>query len=643
MDLVVLEGLKKFNLHGHAANFGRRPGVVEATAPDPLKAAAVLRAIYGYFTDGARSRGQAISLSGKITRMTTTECSGGFDLHGLVCSGRSADSCFVRFRGANQILDSTCTCCLSNNCPHACALANMYQRRLAGAANSRAKRKAVQRASQRVVSGASRAPVRANIENNPKSDDTIARSEKANPKIDSGAKEALVNLLKALQDKASNNELAHEPFLAAFVTYHLDLGGDGRLGLSVSSAWTDEGRLLKRKLSPAQLLKLAQNETLIDDALIARLLLTSIPEEGEEILHFPPSQERSDDLLRHLLASGRLYWGQGEDNPLLEGAARRAELVWTTTDSASKLAIQLLDDDANETTIVILDYARWYFDSSCGSLGPVVLSQPLSNHAIALLMSFPAVGSDELPYAREYLKATDRDKQLPLPSVPDETIEEMQAADVQLSVQRARLTFAGARALSTNESQLAIVTVKAGDSWIESRSRRSIVGCLLRMGFEISKASYFDCDDDAIVLRPINHGSISNLARLKTKMEALNWKISIDEGECRAVIDATDARWTARAGDAQQAWFDFSLGITVNGTHYWLFPIVQAALKSLCLRPTIADIERLNCDGVFYSPLPDGQLIALSFERVRNILSTLIQLFDESDVDSKGAVTVSFS
>jgi superfamily II DNA or RNA helicase len=697
-----VETVNNFNGHGRAATFERRQRMVQATDPDALKAAAVLTAINSYFTDSARRRGQDPKICQRIVRVVATEKDGWLDLQGVVfASNGISHSCLVRFRGNNPIWDSSCTCNISKNCPHSWAVADNYHRRLAGSLNSRAERTKLQQGKNKILSPTvSRAANQQGGVSAPDFD-TRTGTDDRSEKVQSGsvskrgtatggaqikesrAKEALTNLLNALHDKSKVGKASSEPFLAINITYHIDLDASGRLRLLILSTCDAGEQLAKRRMRPAQLLELAQDESLIEDALIARLILASIREIEEEFSYFPPDQKQSNNLLRQLLATGRLYWGSDENRALSEGESKPAEFAWAKTNAGHRLTIKLVGadvwavnpsldgrptddlckgdlslndlsqailgeedssiDDCKKQIIIFLDYALWYLDSSLGILGPLEPSPPITNSAIAALRLMPPMGDDELPFAVQYLQAVDQGLLLPLPTVDNAILEELRDNKVCLSVLRAPDTTSGARTFSLNDSEQPILTVRAGESWIDSRSRHAIVDCLQKLGFERCQSFDVDCDDDVVVLRPINHGSISTFARLQTHMEALGWNVLIDKSECRSVIDATAAHWTAQASDAFQPWFDFSLGITVDGTRYPLFPIIRDALSSLGLRPIGADIERLNSEGIFYSPLPDGQLLALPFERVKNMVSTLIQLFDESGDGGSTTLKVSVS
>jgi SNF2 family DNA or RNA helicase len=63
-----------------------------------------------------------------------------------------------------------------------------------------------------------------------------------------------------------------------------------------------------------------------------------------------------------------------------------------------------------------------------------------------------------------------------------------------------------------------------------------------------------------------------------------------------------------------------------------LLPILHEALKTIVGKDPLAEFETLNCDGIFYAPLKDGRHVALPFERVKAIVTVLLELFDRSDV-----------
>ncbi|MDX9690251.1 MAG: helicase SNF2 [Proteobacteria bacterium] len=85
-------------------------------------------------------------------------------------------------------------------------------------------------------------------------------------------------------------------------------------------------------------------------------------------------------------------------------------------------------------------------------------------------------------------------------------------------------------------------------------------------------------------------------------------------------------------------WFAMDLGITVEGQRIELLPILVSMLKEI---KSGEDIENLTQSGKCFAPLPDGRRIALPADRIRSILKTLVELYDEKPLDDEGKLKVS--
>jgi len=70
------------------------------------------------------------------------------------------------------------------------------------------------------------------------------------------------------------------------------------------------------------------------------------------------------------------------------------------------------------------------------------------------------------------------------------------------------------------------------------------------------------------------------------------------------------------------------LGIDFEGKRLSLLPILTSALRRVHPGATLKDLNKLNIDGKFYAPLPDGRWLQLPFERVESLLKVLMEIFD---------------
>lgn len=127
-------------------------------------------------------------------------------------------------------------------------------------------------------------------------------------------------------------------------------------------------------------------------------------------------------------------------------------------------------------------------------------------------------------------------------------------------------------------------------------------------------------------------------------LRSSGWRVDVDKGfadRFRPVqLDNPNADWDASLREQKENswWLWFDLGIMVEGKRVPLLPLLVQALKRLG-SPTPAAIETLVNNGSLYVNLPDGRPLALPFERVKDILMILIELYDQR-VAPDGAMAI---
>ena len=117
------------------------------------------------------------------------------------------------------------------------------------------------------------------------------------------------------------------------------------------------------------------------------------------------------------------------------------------------------------------------------------------------------------------------------------------------------------------------------------------------------------------------------------------FRIDYAENSGIDILEADEDAIEASFTQTGEWWFSLDLGISVNGKRMALLPILVSFLRGI---QTQADIERLTAGKKCYAPLPDGRYIALPSSRVKTILETLIELFDNKPLDDKGQMRISF-
>ena len=108
------------------------------------------------------------------------------------------------------------------------------------------------------------------------------------------------------------------------------------------------------------------------------------------------------------------------------------------------------------------------------------------------------------------------------------------------------------------------------------------------------------------------------------RLEALGWRVTVDDSVGHRVFDADPARWSSVLEPAHGGWFSLSVGFEVAGERHDLLPILAGLLESDFLEETLDRPDK----GHVYAPLPNGDALRLPVGRVRMILQHLAALLD---------------
>jgi hypothetical protein len=125
------------------------------------------------------------------------------------------------------------------------------------------------------------------------------------------------------------------------------------------------------------------------------------------------------------------------------------------------------------------------------------------------------------------------------------------------------------------------------------------------------------------------------------RLQKQGWQISCDKSFNFEVV-VPEEQWSADATEGSDFWFSLDLGITLNGKRVPLLPIVHEAIRRIPGNDPLTELARLNHDGIFYAPLPDGRHVALPFDRVKMIVEVLISLFDKNASLTRPTLDISF-
>nr|WP_242518872.1 DEAD/DEAH box helicase [Thiorhodovibrio winogradskyi] len=366
----------------------------------------------------------------------------------------------------------------------------------------------------------------------------------------------------------------------------------------------------------------------------------------------------SADLLQLLASTGRAYWESSEQplhwQPPLHGTFR-----WELQDDAT-LNIRL-DGGPPEALLLPCEPPCW-LDPNNGHCG--LLETDLDPATATLLVQAPAVPSSAAEPLRQRLN--DRLPKLKLPLPP--TLDRQRVSDLkpvptlklwsenrEISrelrhwgmqqypswVDGGSLSFRyGKRLIAHDNPQPLVEDVRDGmvvecprDQERERQASLELKG----LGFSFEYGTHgrlFLSDPDADWLQFVAYDA----PRLREK----GWDVIIDPSFRYQLADIDD--WEFQIEDeAQDAWFSLALGVEVDGQRVDLLPLLVELMHNFRDSFTSEALAATPDDARLPIKLPDGRYAMMPLERVRPLLTTLIELYDDKPLDKDGRLRLAHS
>jgi len=399
-----------------------------------------------------------------------------------------------------------------------------------------------------------------------------------------------------------------------------------------------------------------------EDRLIARLL-TLEPWRGVTQASLPGDPALADVVLRRLLQTGRCHWKSKDTPALALGEPRVGEVKWRLLADARQVPFV---DFGTPDVVAFGEPAGWYVDISSSVVGPLDLGLPAP--MAAALLQAPPVAPTQVRALRAALARTLPDHNVAAPA--DDVIEEVVSDPpvpylrlASVTLQSNQMYYRNAATVTHDILQLSYdyggTIVEAGSAPREIRSvdgRRALIRKrddaaeeaalrkLYALGFEdhggiIPKS--FVVGRQTLVLAKSDDWPSFVHQDLPDLIKA-GWRVEFDDSFRHRVVEA-DGEWQAEVTDEGDGgwWFSLDLGIDIAGKRESLLPLLVQALKTL--REGGTDIAGLSDGDTLYGRLDDGRKVALPVERVRTLLSVLIELFDTGALTPAGRLDLSLA
>ena len=373
-----------------------------------------------------------------------------------------------------------------------------------------------------------------------------------------------------------------------------------------------------------------------------------------------------DFLLERILGTGRAYWEKNLHRPLRRGPAMEASIQWTMRSDARQ-SPQIVVPANARCCEILCGSSPWYVDVSNDIAG--VIRLPYSREVVQTLLAAPRVSPAEAAAVSESLFSIDRTFPLPRLDATEEIRGDRPVPCLLLRYRKfehPRVISDGTSDVQINGDNIAILSFDYGfddtslsPSWISHRWLDKAKAILTKRDAAFEEAIRqtlshlgFYC----LGSQKVANNSSCWASRLRSEETWLRfvresmpllqddgWRITMAPSFTHRIIEPQSDLILSVEQDEDNAgwWFSLSLGIDIDGKRVSLLPIIIDALRAASPAPSIVDIDKLNIQGKFYAPLPDGQQIALPFERVRKILSCLVEVLDAGALSPGGRLSVS--
>jgi superfamily II DNA or RNA helicase len=109
------------------------------------------------------------------------------------------------------------------------------------------------------------------------------------------------------------------------------------------------------------------------------------------------------------------------------------------------------------------------------------------------------------------------------------------------------------------------------------------------------------------------------------ELRRFGWIVEIEREPVRVPSEAIE--WNVEARPEGNDWFDFELGLVVEGQRVNLRPVLLQALNVLLGSGRYKRLEEAPDTGGVFHELPDGRLVAIPLSRLKPLVRSLVELF----------------
>ena len=369
------------------------------------------------------------------------------------------------------------------------------------------------------------------------------------------------------------------------------------------------------------------------------------------------SGDAGSEILECVLATGRCHWGSLGGPVMARGEPRQGRIAWTLLDNGGQRPAVSIDVGGIAVGLV----PPWYIDASAAVCGPLRIDLP--PRVTAALMQAPEIDPRDVAALRG--KLADRlgghSDLLPVEPRPAEIIAGPPVPVLRLArrsvgsaipeyswrtpapppqdLQLAELTFAyDPFVLSAGDRRDQVLFARDGrlfaverDRGLESQHRARLCADDTGLVPATSQQSYAlppDVRDGLILADDDAFAWPRFLFEVAPRLRNEGWRIEIERGFTPPLAEADEDIDAELHEGSCIDWFEFHVGISVDGQRVNLLPRIIELLRAA---PEDADSDFFDLDGddekTLFVTLDDGRLLPLPYANVKPILTALHELF----------------
>ncbi|MEA2078609.1 MAG: DEAD/DEAH box helicase, partial [Pseudomonadota bacterium] len=357
-----------------------------------------------------------------------------------------------------------------------------------------------------------------------------------------------------------------------------------------------------------------------------------------------------DQLLASMLETGRCLLGDAE-SALRRGPDRLCTLAWGIDKTGNQYP-EFRSEPA--ASFVFLLESPWYIDPASGECGKLETGLPgkLLDEMFQQMRIAPGYGKHfHAALAKRYpgvdlpsLREIEVEECPPLQPVPcllfcSLAIEDPWIGDVETDRVRLSFDYAGVCLGGQQPSQVLV-----GDRVLKIRRdpdfEEQCADQLVAAGLEWDGLWDDEGSSECFVVDGDPEAWFDFQADSLPRLRKQGWRIEFDDSFHYRLAEVEQWYGNIEAEDGN-TWFHTSLGVQVAGELINLLPALVALLQQFPRVFRQDWLRQLDPDQQLIVPLQDGRMLPVPVSRIRNILDTLFELYQEDVLDEHGQMRLS--